>query len=228
MLKVNVHCKQMFGLTSADGILVFLWCFYISQSKKKGKRKFKYSQLLHLIKTSCKSAEFPLHIHMDFHLRSYYDNLNSTIHKISLWTFCKYLYWIIVQTDFSQSSLKAQNISIADHPTTFPSSLTQDRSSSSDKHNFTVYCFGLSLRAALQEFSHRTSTSKQRWIKIQKGEPVKVIIYLLIQKRFPVGGGPSSKTWPRWASHTAQRTSWRGIKIIDKSNFDFTLFPIGW
>jgi len=51
--------------------------------------------------------------------------------------------------------------------------------------------------------------------------------YLFIQYLLPVGGGPSSKTWPRWASQTAQRTSVRGIKMTDISSLDFTLFPIG-
>src|ERR1019366_5476827 len=31
----------------------------------------------------------------------------------------------------------------------------------------------------------------------------------LMQYRRPVGLGPSSKTWPRWASHLEQRTSVR-------------------
>src|SRR5690606_36747222 len=31
----------------------------------------------------------------------------------------------------------------------------------------------------------------------------------LMQKRSPVGGGPSGKTWPRCPSHVAQRTSTR-------------------
>jgi len=30
-----------------------------------------------------------------------------------------------------------------------------------------------------------------------------------MQNRFPVGAGPSSKTWPRWPPHVAQRTSVR-------------------
>lgn len=31
----------------------------------------------------------------------------------------------------------------------------------------------------------------------------------LMQKRSPVGSGPSSKTWPRWLPHWLQRTSTR-------------------
>lgn len=31
----------------------------------------------------------------------------------------------------------------------------------------------------------------------------------LMQKRFLVGAGPSSKTWPKWAPHWAQVTSVR-------------------
>ena len=31
-----------------------------------------------------------------------------------------------------------------------------------------------------------------------------------MQKRLPVGGGPSSKTWPRWDSASEERTSVRG------------------
>src|SRR5438094_2720316 len=33
------------------------------------------------------------------------------------------------------------------------------------------------------------------------------------QKRWPVGGGPSSKTWPRWASQRLQSTS---VRVINK------------
>lgn len=48
-----------------------------------------------------------------------------------------------------------------------------------------------------------------------------------MQYLLPVGGGPSSKTCPRWASQTAQRTSTRGMKKIDMSSFDFTLLETG-
>jgi hypothetical protein len=33
-----------------------------------------------------------------------------------------------------------------------------------------------------------------------------------MQERKPVGLGPSSKTWPRWASHLEQSTSVRTLK----------------
>lgn len=36
---------------------------------------------------------------------------------------------------------------------------------------------------------------------------LKVRATLLIQNRWPVGSGPSSNTWPRWASQFLQRTS---------------------
>ena len=34
-----------------------------------------------------------------------------------------------------------------------------------------------------------------------------------MQKRWPVGPGPSSKTWPRWESASFERTSVRGIQV---------------
>jgi hypothetical protein len=52
--------------------------------------------------------------------------------------------------------------------------------------------------------------------------------YLLMQYLFPVGGGPSSKTCPRWASQTAHRDSVRGMKKIDMSSLLLTLSPTGW
>lgn len=36
----------------------------------------------------------------------------------------------------------------------------------------------------------------------------------LIQYRFPVGLGPSSNTWPRWAPHFEQRTSVRFMSVF--------------
>src|SRR5690242_14872198 len=35
-----------------------------------------------------------------------------------------------------------------------------------------------------------------------------------MQYRIPVGVGPSSKRWPRWASHLAQRTSTRSMPYV--------------
>src|SRR5687768_5351439 len=43
-----------------------------------------------------------------------------------------------------------------------------------------------------------------------------------MQYRSPVGSGPSSKRWPRWASHLAQRTSVRTIPC-SRSSTSFTL-----
>lgn len=36
----------------------------------------------------------------------------------------------------------------------------------------------------------------------------------LMQNRFPVGLGPSSNTWPRWAPHLEQRTSVRFMSVF--------------
>lgn len=36
----------------------------------------------------------------------------------------------------------------------------------------------------------------------------------LMQNRFPVGLGPSSNTWPRWAPHFEQRTSVRFMSVF--------------
>lgn len=48
-----------------------------------------------------------------------------------------------------------------------------------------------------------------------------------IQYRSPVGWGPSSNTWPRWASHRAHTTSSRTIiKLLSVSVFTFS-FAIG-
>ncbi|KAL0906228.1 hypothetical protein M5K25_024703 [Dendrobium thyrsiflorum] len=82
-------------------------------------------------------------------------------------------------------------------------------------------------RAKLNEDSeHTTKTSsdeaesnKVDQIQLRSG---KVLPSPLKKYRFPVGGGPSSKTWPKCASQTAQRTSVLGMKIIDMSNLDFT------
>src|ERR1019366_7686268 len=48
------------------------------------------------------------------------------------------------------------------------------------------------------------------------------------QWRCPVGGGPSSNTWPRWASHRAQRISVRSMpKLLSTWVATFSS-AIGW
>ena len=38
-----------------------------------------------------------------------------------------------------------------------------------------------------------------------------------MQKRWPVGAGPSGKTWPRWASHLLHSTSVRSMNRLRSS-----------
>ena len=45
-----------------------------------------------------------------------------------------------------------------------------------------------------------------------------------MQYRWPVGGGPSGKTWPRWPSQRAQRTSVRTMPW-ERSWYSLTASP---
>jgi hypothetical protein len=81
---------------------------------------------------------------------------------------------------------------------------------------------------------YRRTHSVRRTVS-QTGNSIFVDIYLfsnfsaaeLMQYRFPVGRGPSSKTWPRCASHLAQSTSTRRMLALVSSSVATLYSEIG-
>ncbi len=57
---------------------------------------------------------------------------------------------------------------------------------------------------------------------------LKLIDAELMQKRSPVGVGPSLKTWPRWLPHCLQRTSTRTMPWLASRTRSTTVLLIGW